>query len=57
MLRSQAGRTSSAFSTIVLDIVRIGPIPGHGDAPHISLDYQLERYFELNALLAAGRRA
>ena len=50
-------RLADVYSTIALNMVRISSIPGYGDAPHVSFGYQLEPYFELDALLTGARRA
>lgn len=50
-------RLADVYAAIALEIVRISSIQGHGDAPCISFGYQLEPYFELDALLTATRRA
>ncbi len=50
-------RLAEVYSAIALDLVRISSIPGYGDAPQASYGFQLEPYFELDALLTAARRA
>lgn len=50
-------RLADAYSGIALDMVRMSSIPGHVDASFVSYSYQLEPYFELDALLTAARRA
>ena len=50
-------RLADVYSTLTLEMVRISSILGHSDSAFVSLGYQLEPYFELDALLTAARRA